>query len=519
MNKSIVSLALMLSVTVLVACGGGSPPTGTPSTAEPRAGVSKDVQLASDVDGEAIAFTVHEPTEFVEGARYPLILQGHGYGGSRVNSGSRPAAGGSSLFARLLDAGYGVISIDQRGHGQSGGQIRILDPEFEGLDLIKIIDWAEVELPWLAFRGDNLVLGAIGGSYGGGFQHVILAIDPKRRLDAIAPEITWFDLRYSLYSSNVFKSFWASLLSASGNGTSGGQDPEVNEGLARGLALNNLTPEQQQMLKNSSMVGFCENGQVPRVDALYWQSPGDTLFNFTETFDLFNCVSARGGDVRVLTKNSGHDTIVGGASGEACGTLDKVQSIVDWFDEKLKGRSGKANYIPRFCFHLDNSADDAVVSSGVPPITETVQIPAQTLIAEEGSPQVLSIPLTVIEAGGAVIAGVPVINLTVRDPLGLQQGDPIIFVTLARRAAGSSTDVELQANQVQPFRGYYDAVDERLIGVTNRLQEGDELRLLIYAAHADRYPGSGSPVATPVEIEAFVGLPLLPGNLPAPPSN
>src|SRR6185295_8341085 len=123
------------------------------------------------------------PTQVMTGTRYPLILEGHGYGGNRVSASERPATGDTSLFGRLLDGGYAVISIDQRGHGDSGGQIRILDPDFEGKDMIQMLDWAEANLPYLAYRNANLLLGAIGGSYGGGYQHTIYAHDPQHRLD------------------------------------------------------------------------------------------------------------------------------------------------------------------------------------------------------------------------------------------------------------------------------------------------------------------------------------------------
>lgn len=483
-----------------------------------RDGISTDVLLPSNVDSEAIAFTVHEPTQVMSGARYPLILEGHGYGGNRVTAAERPPTGDPSLVARLLDGGYAVISIDQRGHGDSGGQIRILDPDFEGKDLIQILDWAEANLPYLAYRNANLLLGAIGGSYGGGYQHTIYSHDPQQRLDAIAPEITYHDLRYSLFSGMVFKSFWGVTLSAAGNATPGGQHQEVNDGLVNGLANNSLTQQQQDLLKKVSLVAACEAGTLPPIDALYWQSASDTLFNLNDAVHNFECVSALGGDVRLLTKNAGHDTTFGGTDGEQCGALKKTQSIVDWYDEKLKGVTGKASYIPQHCFHIDGSAADGVVTPTLPIGGQNTIVPSTMIVAQEASPQVVSVPLATIGAGGAVLAGVPTIQLNVSDPLGLELGDPILFLGLARRPAGSSTDTLLQPNQVRPFRGYGD-FDDELVGLTARFAAGDEVRLLIHASYVLRYPGSGSDAATPVNVEAVVGLPLFAGNLPAPPAN
>jgi ABC-2 type transport system ATP-binding protein len=522
MNFRLSILALPLLLAALSGCGN-SANSAVPADALARGGKSTDVIIPSNVDGENIAFTVHEPTTYVPGAKYPLILEGHGYGGSRVNADSRPAPGASGTMGRLLDAGYGVISVDQRGHGESGGTIRILEPEHEGQDLLQMLDWAEANLAWLAYRDSNLLLGAIGGSYGGGYQHLIYAIDPKHRLDAIAPEITWHDLRYSLYSGHVFKTFWATALSAAGNAAGGGgnTDPEVTEGLAQGYQ-NDLQPDKLALLYKDSLISYCENnnphGTLTQIDALYWQSSGDTLFNLTEAVNNFKCVAARGGDVRLLVKTGGHDSLVGGAGGESCGELRKIQSIVDWYDEKLKGVAGKAAYIPRVCFHLDVGGTDAVVMDSLPVPTQAYTVPAQSIVAQEGSAQVASVALTTIGAGGAVLAGVPTIELSVTDPLGQQAGDPIVFVALAKRAAGTTSDAIIMNNQVAPFRGY-GTFTQDLIGVTARLAEGDELRLVIQAANQPRYPASGSDAATPVDVAATVNLPLLPPDLPAPPAN
>lgn len=530
MTRLLIGLAAALA---LAGCGSSEPSSvGALQGATPRAGVSTDhLEVVSDVDGAVIAFTVHEPRQVVEGARYPLVLHSHGYGGSRVNAAGRPAEGGTDSFARLLDAGYGVVSIDERGFGESGGKVRILDPYYEGQDLLKVIDWAEGNLPWLAYRDDNLVLGAIGGSYGGGYQHLVHAIDPKHRLDALVPEITWHDLRYSLYSGDTFKSYWATLLSAVGNTkqpSGGGQDTIVNEGLAEGMATNHLSDDKLALLYQNSLASYC-NGENPYalerlgnaplapVDAMYWQGIADTLFNLNEEQKNYQCLKAAGGDVRLLTKNQGHDTA--GAGGENCGELNKDRATVDWFDEKLKGIAGRAGYIPEFCYHLDGSVADGVVTPALPQPTQSFPIPEQALVAEQGNTSSVSVPLMTAGPGGAIVAGIPTIHVVMTDPTGTNSGDPIVFMILAKRVAGSGTDTELLPYEVRPFRGFTDGRDDELVGVSNRLAEGDELRLVIYSAYEARYPTSGSKTPTPVTVSGVVNVPVLPADLPAPPAN
>src|SRR5699024_3275154 len=117
---------------------------------------------------------------------------------------------------RLRDEGYYVISIDQRGFGESSGTVRVMSPDYEGQSLIALLDWAE-SLPGLARFADNkMVVGSYGGSYGGMYQYLLAAADPQERLRVIAPDITPYDLSYSLSSHNVPKSFWAAGLAAMG---------------------------------------------------------------------------------------------------------------------------------------------------------------------------------------------------------------------------------------------------------------------------------------------------------------
>src|SRR5690349_2536700 len=111
LHRSAACGAILLSLALGACDNSGAMPETRTGAVEPRAGVSTDYSIPSNVDGEAIAFTVHEPTSFKEGDKYPLILEGHGYGGSRVTAANRPATGDPGTVGRLLDAGYGVISF------------------------------------------------------------------------------------------------------------------------------------------------------------------------------------------------------------------------------------------------------------------------------------------------------------------------------------------------------------------------------------------------------------------------
>lgn len=333
---------------------------------QPREGggiYSVNLQSAS---GHNIAFTVFEPAEFNCDLGNPLVLEGHGYGGSRASSPR-------GIMGNLIEAGAGVISIDQRGFGESGGSVRVMDPDFEGQDLLQILDWAEDNLDWLRYanspkpagnREFNMVAGATGGSYGGGYQMLIHNVDPLKRLDALTPDIAWNDLRYSLNPGGAYgienfepaegnikptgtvKSGWALLLVAGGESGSlspklqagdpmalqtSGQDNLIRETLLRGATANRFpegaleffryhspsywcdseAPGAQSFLQSEVTPGLAQKTPDP-VDILFTQGFRDTLFNFNDAFHNFSCYRAleddkgKKADVRLLTHQSGH---------------------------------------------------------------------------------------------------------------------------------------------------------------------------------------------------------------------
>lgn len=522
---------LLGGLSLLAACDGGRSYDSTElrsaissnhagrGASETRSGESYDVYLSSKVDGETIAFTVHEPDQLQVGAGYPLLLHSHGYSGTRTNADSR--GNGESFDGQALASGYGILSLDERGHGESGGLIRVLDPDFAGADWLQVLDWVEENLSWVMTRkdadgDDDPVLGSYGGSYGGGFQHLIYRIDEKDRLDAMAPDITWHNLNYSLYPNRVFKTYWGALLSAGGNVLANGQHPDVNAGLALALAANQLTAEQQALLYKNSIAANCEGNARPlrKIDALYSQSAGDTLFNFNEAVQNFECVSALGGDVRFAVKPAGHS----GGEHNRCGRMDLAGARLAFFDEKLYKKRGAADFVPKFCFHLDMGGEDAVILDRIPrghaiPESEAIAVSAQNLVLHELQDQLMG--ATTLDLGitigseGAALVGIPAIDIEITDPILGLDGllDPILFVAIGR-SADDGASWEPLMDQVTPYRGYGRSVDE-LVGLSVKLNPGDKLGLMLYPAYSLQYPSSASVLPTPVNVHAKIRIPLV----------
>ena len=307
-----------------------------------RGGRNYRVEMPSRVDAAAIVFQVFEPTLFDCEARHPLILEGHGFSGNRQTAATDSIM---SPIKSLVDAGYTVISIDQRGHGESGGTIRVMDPDYEGQDLIQIVDWAEAHLDYLAYRDGSLLLGGVGGSYGGGFQYLLYNMDPDQRMKAMVPHITWHDLTYSLAPGRAPKGFWALFLSAAGDANTGfGMDPILRASLLDGLVTSRFNETAKDFLYYHSPSYFWHNtrelelldsgntshylldpltGQLPitadgrfivktpprdpyPVDVLMFQGIRDNLFNLNEAYLNYLTLKAAGGDVRLLTYPWGH---------------------------------------------------------------------------------------------------------------------------------------------------------------------------------------------------------------------
>jgi ABC-2 type transport system ATP-binding protein len=568
-------LAVLCAALVLMAgCGGGGSGSSSSSSALPplpaadgqgqpgpaigasRAGTSYDVTIKAD-DGNNIAFTVHEPLTLAGGQKYPLLMNGPGFGLVRANAQQRDfaAPAGTPLAdigttKQFTDAGYGVISFDQRGFGQSGGQVSVMDPDRDGPNLIKIVDWAESNLDWLQYRDSSLVLGAYGGSYGGMYQFLLNNIDPRHRLKAIAPSIAPNELGYSLGSGDAPKSGYGIALTAAGETSStvfgnGGMDPAVLAVLTDGLQNNRFTAADYALLHYHSNAYFCDSvtqsgkraaTHPPKVDALILQGMADALFNLNEAKANYDCLAASGGDVRLFSYVIGHVLPAGGGGlipagvpGQSdyyrCGpyVADAMQKT--WFDAKLKQDPAAIAALaktPGTCINLGPSGEGVVVNA-VPVGGSNIAVPV-TMV-----PELLPVPMTVplyTATANTVVAGIPTATLTLANPaatpelpdalpLGVSSSDALVYVSIGVSRAGAiPAALEILGDQIRPVRGF-GTQTVQLNGIGVKLAAGDQLQLVLSGQALTQYPLIivRNPLLPLLNVSGTVQLPVL-GDVP-----
>ncbi len=237
MHRFLRSIPCALAL-ILAGCGSSdnlaTPRPPTAACASPTPAQAIDRSLVVDLPSDSDPSTDPTPTSTLHYTvledRFPVVLHSHGYGGSRLKalaaSGDLSAVRNAPHFpsieqlaAALPFHGYAVISFDQRGHGDSAASsnARIIDPLLETQDSRRLLDWAYDNADTFNFErqtgtgiAQDLKVGTLGVSYGGGFQMTLAALDP--RIDAIVPNGTWNNLLYSLLPGDAVKLGFDGLL-------------------------------------------------------------------------------------------------------------------------------------------------------------------------------------------------------------------------------------------------------------------------------------------------------------------
>jgi ABC-2 type transport system ATP-binding protein len=501
-----VSMRLRSLFLPVLACALLAGPAAAQSSAAEHE--ASDHVVTNPDDGTEIAITVFKPAGASTNSQVPVILHSHGWGGSRQTTVS-------GAVQEFLDAGFGVVSIDQRGHGESSGEATVQDPTKETEDIKAVIDFV-AGLNWVKRdkgRANDPVLGAIGGSYGGGYQTMTaldeIADEGRTRFNALAPEITWYDLPESLAPQKVVRSAWNTLLYGVGApmlpqyvheafawGSTTGLWPD---GTVYGEKVDGV-PDLDSEFHKHSPVAFVEKGIRINVPVLLRQGTSDNLFNLNEGLDIFQkaVTSKARKNSYFVAYNGGHalpNVLPPGTSAgsDACSPDGSfTQLTIDFFKRTLSGASTKGLLPSRYnlttaagdkCLHLDSldSSDPIAVDplgTGSTISTAGVGAPLNFAIAE----------------GPITLAGIPKLTGTAtttaldsRSFFGLSVGT-------------SPADARVLQNNVMPLRKILPGQDEkfeiRLPGVVAEVPEGQSLFLTVSPIsdmsfeHGSRVPGA-----------------------------
>ncbi|MFI0231641.1 CocE/NonD family hydrolase [Streptomyces sp. NPDC017086] len=268
------------------------------------------------VDGVRLDTSYFTPAD---AGRHPAVLLGHGFGGSKDDM-RRQAED-------LARSGYAVLTWSARGFGRSTGKIGLNAPDGEVADVSRLIDWLAGRPEVRLDRPGDPRVGMAGGSYGGAIA--LLAAGHDRRVDAIAPAITYWNLADALFPNGVFKKLWAGSFISAGGGCAR-FEPALCRMYDRVAESGRPDQAARTLLQERSPSAVGDHVKVP---TLLVQGQTDSLFTLDQADAAQRAVHANGAPVAV-------DWIAGGHDGGDMET-DRVDARVRaWFDRYLKGDRG-----------------------------------------------------------------------------------------------------------------------------------------------------------------------------------
>lgn len=266
----------------------------------------------------------------------PAILVAHGFGGSKF---SAEVVNTARFFARH---GYAVLTYTAQGFGMSSGCIGLDSRTWDVKDARQLITKVLGPKKWVKHDRKGVVVGTVGGSYGGGIQLNLAEAD--RRVRAIAPARTWNSLQYALDPNNwvvpgdptgfshdlapqgVFKRAWTSAFFAAGMATpvitqqgACPQDklaPELAPGIpctgfrlelcetfAHIFATGGASEADKALVADSSGSTRIDRLRVP---TLLTQGQSDTIFNLNDAVATYRALRRNRVPVKMIWNAGGH---------------------------------------------------------------------------------------------------------------------------------------------------------------------------------------------------------------------
>jgi ABC-2 type transport system ATP-binding protein len=534
-------IPLALVMAALPATAGAAP------VAARQAAPTVTHQVIASFDGTPIYSTLFLPPGASATDPVPLVMRSHGWGGH----GEREVSEGG-LTATLLDSGYAVFTWDERGFGYSGGEVAVLKPELEGRDAVVLIDWIAANVDEVAREEgapDDPVIGFSGGSYGGGIQLLAAALDD--RVDALAPEITWNDLRYSLYGNGVINLGWGETLYALGVPTAqgegldprnpagpqpGGLAPQIHRAQAEGAATNQPSPESLDFFGRSSLARYTQDDDLQvDVPTLFIQGSVDTLFDLTEAADNFHYVrDERRAPAKLIVFCGGHVSCPSSYA-DANDRAHLDQAILSWFDRYLRGDTtvdtgapveyrtnegvwrSAADFTPPDARFLEVSAEGTVVSTPVPTTFDPAALagqllagggplpplpPVAALPSTPGDPHAFGTEVAVADDGPMELVGIPTATVTVSGTGPAAH----LFLKLVDRETGEVLNVQetpLRVEDLGDGTAQPRIYQLRMSGIAYTLPAGHHLDLQVSTTSV-MHATARTPAEADVAVEAEI---------------
>ncbi|MFE6975497.1 alpha/beta fold hydrolase [Streptomyces sp. NPDC057682] len=466
--------------------------------------------------------------------RRPAVLIGHGFGGSKEETRAQAE--------RLAADGYAVLTWSARGFGKSGGEIGLNAPDREVRDVSRLIDWLAGRPEVLLDGAGDPRVGVTGASYGGAVS--LLAAGYDRRVDAIAPAITYWNLADALFPDGVFKKLWAGIFVTTGGGCEK-FEKQLCAMYQRVAVTGKPDAAARDLLTARSPSAVADRIKVP---TLIVQGQTDSLFPLGQADAMARAVRANGAPVAV-------DWIAGGHDGGDPET-DRVQRRVGaWFDRYLK-KDGSASTGPAFRVTRTggiDSTDGAVRTRGASGDTypglgsgpHAVELRGRTQRfdnpAGASPPAISAVPglgggiaqLSTLGVGLSLdfpgqyarfdsapltaslrVTGAPAVRVTVT----AEKGDAVLFGKVYD-VSPDGKQQQLPAQLVAPYRitpaQQGKPVELTLPAVDHAFDAGHRLRLVLSATDLG-YASPAAPVAYTASLDGPLTLPTAPGLTTAP---
>jgi len=439
-----------------------------------------------------ICYSLFQPVGASASRPVPLIFHSHGWGGSRTKD---PA-----VFKPYLDAGYGVLSFDQRSFGESSGVAHVMNPDLEGRDVIKLVDLV-AGLDWVTKQrpGDPLI-GAIGGSYGGGYQFAgaftELRDKGRTRFDALAPEVTWWDLKQSLAPSEAARTMWIGLLYAGG----GTHLPPAVQAAFVALVTTGHWPTGQAgrdldaFFAKNGPAWHVKHGRKLDIPVLIGQGLPDNLFNLNQALQNFDkALTARARSRSLLVGYNGGHTLPsvvppgfytpGDPCSIALGSPNFAHLALRFMARNLKrqdtGLTGFGQY------HLATADGRCLTQRNLKP---NKQYRLGRITA----------PTTLLAKGPITVAGVPQLKARVSSLL------PNAGAFFALSVGTTPLDAKIIQNNTMPLREQHPVRGARrtidLPGIAVDVPAGKSLFLTVSPV-ADMFAGQNGQVPSPLRLD------------------